>query len=66
MTPIERLRATVEALSLTAVDARLENLLEEASKAEPSYAEFLAGVLQAYPSRKPILSAPCPRHRLET
>jgi DNA replication protein DnaC len=47
MTPIERLRATVEALSLTAVDARLENLLEEASKAEPSYAEFLAGVLQA-------------------
>src|SRR5258705_7210721 len=41
MTPLERLRTTLAALSLTAIDARLETLLEGASKKEPSYADFL-------------------------
>jgi hypothetical protein len=42
MTPIEQLRTTLAALSLTAVDARLETSLEAAAKKEPSYAFFLA------------------------
>ncbi len=45
MTAIDRLRETIGALSLTALDGRLENLLEQASKAEPSYGDFLLEVL---------------------
>jgi DNA replication protein DnaC len=44
---IERLRAILATLSLTAVDARLEALLESASKKEPSYADFLLEVVSA-------------------
>jgi hypothetical protein len=44
-TPIERLQTTLETLGLKAVEARLENLLEQASKKEPSYADFLARVV---------------------
>jgi DNA replication protein DnaC len=47
MTPLERLRTTLSTLSLTAVDARLETLLENASKKEPSYADFLLEVMSA-------------------
>jgi len=47
MTPIEQLRTTLATLSLTAIDARLEALLETAAKKEPSYAEFLAEVMNA-------------------
>ncbi len=47
MMPIERLRATLAALNLTALDARLEALLEGASKKEPSYAEFLLEAMSA-------------------
>ena len=47
MTPIEKLRTTLATLSLTAIDARLEALLETAAKKEPSYAEFLAEVMNA-------------------
>jgi DNA replication protein DnaC len=45
MTPIERLQSTLSGLGLTAVEARLEALLERASKSEPSYADFLLEVL---------------------
>lgn len=45
MTTIEQLRTTLETLSLTAVDARLESLLESAAKQEPAYADFLLTVL---------------------
>jgi DNA replication protein DnaC len=45
MTPLERLRTVLAALNLTAIDARLEALLEGASKQEPSYAEFLLEVM---------------------
>lgn len=45
MTPVEQLRTTLAALSLTAIDARLEGLLETASKKEPSYADFLLEVM---------------------
>lgn len=45
MTAIERLRETVGALSLTALDGCLENLLEQAAKTEPSYGDFLLEVL---------------------
>jgi hypothetical protein len=41
---LERLRTTLAALSLTAIDARLETLLESASKKEPAYADFLLEV----------------------
>ena len=41
MSTLERLRTTLAALSLTAIDARLEALLESASKKEPAYADFL-------------------------
>lgn len=47
MTSIERLRETLGALSLTALDMRLESLLEQASKKEPSYADFLLETLTA-------------------
>src|SRR5260370_18857245 len=43
--PIERLQTALEALGLKAVEARLENLLEQASKKEPSYADFLDELL---------------------
>ena len=45
MTAIEGLQATLNGLGLKAVEARLENLLEQASKKEPSYAEFLQDLL---------------------
>ena len=41
MSTLERLRTTLAALNLAAVDARLEALLESASKKEPAYADFL-------------------------
>src|SRR5437870_5315419 len=44
-TPIERLQTALETLGLKAVEARLENLLEQASKKEPSYADFLEELL---------------------
>src|ERR1700726_2925174 len=44
-TPIERLQTALETLGLKAVEARLENLLEQASKKEPSYAAFLDELL---------------------
>ena len=45
MTTIERLQETLSTLTLTAVEARLEGLLEQAAKKEPSYADFLLEVL---------------------
>lgn len=45
MTPIERLQGSLTALGLKAVEARLEALLEQAAKGEPSYAQFLEEVL---------------------
>src|SRR5215467_12716804 len=47
MTSLEHLRTTLAGLSLTAIDARLETLLEAASKKEPSYADFLLEVMSA-------------------
>jgi DNA replication protein DnaC len=44
-TTLEQLRSRLEALSLTAVDARLETLLETAAKQEPAYADFLLDVM---------------------
>src|SRR6201997_1811863 len=44
-TPVERLQTALETLGLKAVEARLENLLEEAAKKEPSYADFLQDLL---------------------
>jgi DNA replication protein DnaC len=41
MTTIERLQTSLTSLGLKAVEPRLENLLEQASKEEPSYADFL-------------------------
>jgi DNA replication protein DnaC len=45
MTVIERLQETLGALALTAVEGRLESLLEQAAKNEPSYGDFLLEVL---------------------
>jgi DNA replication protein DnaC len=45
MTPIERLQTALNGLGLKAVEARLESLLEQASKQEPSYADFLDELL---------------------
>src|SRR5207302_3255655 len=44
-TPIERLQGALETLGLKAVEQSLENLLEQASKKEPSYADFLDELL---------------------
>ena len=45
MTPIERIQGALNGLGLKAVEARLEGLLEQASKKEPSYADFLDELL---------------------
>jgi DNA replication protein DnaC len=45
MTTLERLRSNLAALSLTAVDLRLEALLESAAKQAPAYADFLLEVM---------------------
>ena len=45
MPPIERLQGSLTTLGLKAIEARLEALLEQAAKSEPSYAEFLDEVL---------------------
>ena len=45
MTPVERLQTALNGLGLKAVEARLEGLLEQASKKEPSYADFLDELL---------------------
>ena len=45
MTPLESLQTGLTTLGLKAVEARLEALLEQAAKDEPSYAEFLQQVL---------------------
>jgi len=45
MTPIERLQTSLTTLGLKAVEARLENLLEQAAQKEPGYAEFLDELL---------------------
>lgn len=45
MTAIEQLHETLGGLGLAAVEARLEGLLEQAAKKEPSYGDFLLEVL---------------------
>ncbi len=45
MTTIERLQGALNGLGLKAVEARLENLLEQATKKESSYADFLNELL---------------------
>ncbi len=45
MTTLERLRTTLTALNLTAIDARLEALLEGASKQDSAYGDFLLEVM---------------------
>jgi DNA replication protein DnaC len=44
-TAIEHLQSTLNGLGLKSVEARLENLLEQAAKTEPSYADFLRDLL---------------------
>lgn len=45
MTTIERVQGTLNTLGLKAVEERLEGLLEQAAKKEPSYADFLDELL---------------------
>jgi DNA replication protein DnaC len=45
MTGIEQLQETLSGLGLAAIEARLEGLLEQAAKQEPSYGDFLLEVL---------------------
>lgn len=45
MTPIERIHGALHTLGLKAVEPRLESLLEQAAKKEPSYADFLDELL---------------------
>jgi DNA replication protein DnaC len=45
VTPIERIQGSLQSLGLKAIEARLENLLEQASKKESSYADFLDQLL---------------------
>ena len=45
MTAIEHLQSTLTGLGLKAIEARLENLLEQAAKTEPSYGDFLREIL---------------------
>src|SRR5690349_1098056 len=45
MTTIDKLQDSIGALGLTAVGGRVESLLEQAAKKEPSYGDFLLEVL---------------------
>jgi DNA replication protein DnaC len=45
MISLERLHGTLQSLGLSAIEKRLEGLLEQAAKAESSYADFLGEVL---------------------
>ena len=47
MTTVERLQTGLSSLGLAAIEARLEAMLEGASKQEPAYAEFLLDVINA-------------------
>ena len=47
MTTVDKLREALTTLSLSAVEGRLEALLEQASKAEAGYGDFLLDVLSA-------------------
>ena len=47
MTTIERLQTALSGLGLTAIEARVEALLERASKQEPAYGDFLLEVMSA-------------------
>lgn len=47
MTSVEKLQGHLTTLGLKAIEARLEALLEQAAKQEPSYAEFLDQVLSS-------------------
>ena len=74
MTAIEGLQSTLNALGLKAVEARLEGLLEQASKKEPSYADFLAELLgcevdarrSRYQASLPTKAAPPAKRRFES
>ncbi len=59
MTPIERLQTALNGLGLKAVEARLESLLEQASKKEPSYADFLDELLSCeVDAPQPLFAGP--------
>jgi DNA replication protein DnaC len=45
MTAIAQLQSTLNSLGLTAAETKLDALLEQASKQEPSYADFLLELL---------------------
>ena len=45
MTPIDRIQGSLHTLGLKAIEARVESLLEQASKKESSYADFLDELL---------------------
>jgi hypothetical protein len=45
MTPVERMQTALNGLGLKAIEARLEGLLEQASKKKPNYADFLDELL---------------------
>jgi DNA replication protein DnaC len=47
MTTMERLQTALSALGLTAIEARVEALLERAAKQEPAYGDFLLEVMSA-------------------
>ena len=47
MTAVDELHQRLEGLGLSAVDARLEALLEQAAKTEPAYADFLLDIVNA-------------------
>jgi DNA replication protein DnaC len=47
VTVVEQLQGTLKGLGLSAVEMRLENLLEQAAKKEPSYADFLLDLLNS-------------------
>lgn len=52
MTPVERLQAALNGLGLKAAETRIEGLLEQASKKEPSYAEFLNELVKSMPDER--------------
>src|SRR5690242_8818091 len=60
MTAIERIQHALQSLGLKAVEARLEALLEQAAKKEPSYADFLDELLgcEVEARRRAATSAP--------
>ena len=63
MTALERIQGALQGLGLKAVEARLEGLLEQAAKQEPSYADFATSTIEFDTSFAGVMPPRTPEER---